>query len=378
MAKLCGMAKASGLVAEVNAKFAASLSPKVLEVAEEHLASKTIAGSLGSDVTKALGEHLASKTLAGSLNAKVTQAFEDHLVKTTVTGIDASIMASLDKAVSARVSGGLGDDLQRLAAQASASTWTIKPKGSTNLGSTLEPMDLYGIQADLTKVQRAIPADFGVVVGKNVSVPDLVGVMTAGKEHPRLSRPRELDDRTPVAYNPLVSLEAREDLAISAEPVSVGEEIAARVLREQKDEVVAFLEGCDLGQEVAELETVENRLHQRTKRDRQYAAFAARLLLKAVADHLFLAQTSPWADRQGVERDVGPEKVANRLSAYVDRRLGDELGKHGRRAFQADLDAVADWVGGGPHGVHTIYAAEIAFGRLMNVLVHVARAFRAS
>ena len=384
--RLRGVIEASGLLAEANAKFAAGLSPKLLEAAKKHLASRTLAGSLGP---------------------KVTKMVEKHLARTAIAGMNASTVASIEKALSARLASSLGGELQRQAAQAmpgagisaflgekdlkalevAAGIRADKLGGSTNLGSTLGAMDFESVRADLAKVQRALPADLRMATSKKVSPPDWlrsegVGEMlgnravVVGREDPQ---PREMDDLTPAAYNPLVSLEpAGHELLISAEPVSVGEEIAARVLREQKEEVVAFLEDCGLGQEVAELEAVESRLHQRSQRDREHAAFAARLLLKAVADRVFPPQASPWVDPQGIEHDVGPEKVANRLSAFVHEHLRADLDKHERCAFQGDLDTVANWTGGGPHGVHSTYAAEIAFGRLMNILVHVARAYRAS
>ncbi len=183
-------------------------------------------------------------------------------------------------------------------------------------------------------------------------------------------RPRELDDRSPEAYNPLIEPVPAEQAR------SVGEEIAARVLREQKDEVDAFLNDCGLAGEVVELEAVENRLQGRTDRDRRHAAFSARTLLEAIADDLFPAMEEPWTDLRGDKREVGQENVANRLSAYVDRHLSGKIEAAERRAFQADLDATARWVGAGPHGVHTAVAAELAYTRLMAVLATMARAYR--
>jgi hypothetical protein len=157
----------------------------------------------------------------------------------------------------------------------------------------------------------------------------------------------------------------------------VGEELAIRALREQKERIVNLLEACGLPNEISELEAVENRLHQRSERDRQHAAFSARLLLEAVADQVFPPRQEPWTDRQGGSHNVGPEKVANRLSAFVDERLGADLAKGERGTFQADLDAVAEWVGAGPHGVRTTFAAETIYGRLLSVLAYVARAHQA-
>ncbi len=183
-------------------------------------------------------------------------------------------------------------------------------------------------------------------------------------------RPQELGDRSPEAYNPLIEPTPAEQAR------SVGEEIAARGLREQKDEVDAFLTDCGLAAEVVELEAVENRLQGRTERDRRHAAFSARTLLEAIADDLFPARGEPWIDLGGIEREVGQENVANRLSAYVDRHLTGKIEGAERRAFQADLDATARWVGAGPHGVHTAVAAERAYTRLMAVLATMARAYR--
>ena len=244
-------------------------------------------------------------------------------------------------------------------------------------------MDAGQINADLAKLRGLGGRRYSTLAGHDIAhvFPDWIRTRSARADL-RGADPRPLEGmasalagRSSDILDPSRDLDDQLEGGVGPRR-SVGEEIAARVMREQKEEAVAFLENCGLDHEVAELAAVEGRLHSGSDRDLRHAAFSARNLLEAIADRLFPASGEPWVDRGGVAREVGPENVANRLSAYVDQRLTDRIEAAERRAFQGLLDATARWVGSGPHGIHTAAGAEVAYTRLMGILSFLARAHR--
>jgi hypothetical protein len=250
-------------------------------------------------------------------------------------------------------------------------------------------MEAEQIRSDLAKARRLGGAHYSVLAGRDVTheIPQWIRGQSILADSltedlrvvEELAFPRRRETADSAAR--ILDRAAGEEASISAgtEPArSLGEEIAARVLREQRIEVDAFLLDSGLDAELHELAVIEERLRSRSERDRRHAAFSARVLLEAIADRLFPAREEAWSDRRGVRHDVGCENVANRLSAYVDQWLGAAMETHERRSFQADLDATARWVGSGPHGVHSAADAERAYTRLIGVLAVLARAHRAA
>lgn len=74
------------------------------------------------------------------------------------------------------------------------------------------------------------------------------------------------------------------------------------------------------GSALAKIERVSERLRDGDPESVSQALTTCRRLIDSVADHVFPAQTEPYAIREEVTLVVGPQNVLNRLQAYAHQR----------------------------------------------------------
>jgi hypothetical protein len=152
------------------------------------------------------------------------------------------------------------------------------------------------------------------------------------------------------------------------------EQIAKRVFKRHRQEVVSFLKEAALKIELDELGKVEAEVTKGSKRSCMHAAYSARVLLEGLANHLFPPTSKKWRGRDKQERSLGARDFKNRLIAYVERELEGQMEGEEFRAFVGTLDVVMRWTGGGPHGSHEPQDAEHLYTRMIDALSVIARA----
>ena len=89
-----------------------------------------------------------------------------------------------------------------------------------------------------------------------------------------------------------------------------------------------------------ELEAIDERLSCCQRVAYKHAADSTRRLLVAVADRVFPGRSQRYCDRWENDRDVGQDKVVNRILAFVDDHLRNELPSEEQRALGAELHAL--------------------------------------
>jgi hypothetical protein len=92
------------------------------------------------------------------------------------------------------------------------------------------------------------------------------------------------------------------------------EQIARRVFKRQRQEVISMLRETGMKTEIEELRSVESKLAKGSKRSCMHAAYSARVLLEGVANHLFPPTTEKWVGRDKREHALGPMTSRTALS----------------------------------------------------------------
>lgn len=158
------------------------------------------------------------------------------------------------------------------------------------------------------------------------------------------------------------------------EVLDLAEITAGEEARSNRIVVETMLLDHDLDYELEHLEFIEVRLVSGTRPDRIHAAMSASHLFEGVANLVFPGQEAKYIDRFGVKRSVGKKDVRNRVSAFIDLHLREELSAHEAKRLQAKIDYAHNWSAEGHHVVYATEAANRAYRDTLEVLAYVARA----
>lgn len=160
--------------------------------------------------------------------------------------------------------------------------------------------------------------------------------------------------------------------------VSAEVQIAQRVLKRHRKEVVKFFKRADLKGELKELADIEARLTRGDKRSCKHAAFGARSMLEEVADRLFPPTSKKRKGRDRKVHSLGAKAFKNRLIAYAETSLRGKWERHEFQSFVSNMDSIFRWAGSGPHGIYTREEAERMYTLMLDALTVLARAFSAA
>lgn len=182
---------------------------------------------------------------------------------------------------------------------------------------------------------------------------------------------------TPIVdYRPPIVVRKRggEEQVGPVLPAELAEISAAKEARTNQIAVEEFLCREGLDYELEHLEAIPDRLISGTKPERIHAAMSANLLFEGVANLVFPGQEEKYIDRYGSRHSVKNEDARNRISAFIDRHLSEEMSSHEARRLQGKIDFAHKWSAKGHHVSYSAEQANLAYRDLLDVLAYVARA----
>jgi hypothetical protein len=180
-----------------------------------------------------------------------------------------------------------------------------------------------------------------------------------------------VDYRSPIVVRKRRSVEQVGPVFVPAELAEIS---AAKEARTNQISVEEFLRSEGLDYELEHFEVIPDRLISGSKPDRIHAAMSANLLFEGVANLVFPGQEEKYIDRYGSRRSVKNEDVRNRISAFIDRHLSEEMSSHEARRLQGKIDFAHKWSAKGHHVFYSAIQANLAYRDLLDVLAYVARA----
>jgi hypothetical protein len=218
--------------------------------------------------------------------------------------------------------------------------------------------------------EAALAHDFG-----HVSFPDVAIDQAAVIAAPPAVVTPFVDYPSPIVVPKRRSFESADPVIVPADlaEVSAGEEARANRIA-----VETMLRENNLDYELEHLELVAVRLVSGSKGERVHAAVSASLLFEGVANFVFPGQKEKFVDRNGAERSVEKKDVRNRISAFIDLHLRDEISTHDASRLQGKIDSSHRWSAEGHHVPYSPRLANRAYRDLLEVLAYVARAHDAA
>jgi hypothetical protein len=176
----------------------------------------------------------------------------------------------------------------------------------------------------------------------------------------------------PSPQSETTDLEVRQTPSVEVSPQNLAEVGALAEARAHRLAAEELLRAEGLDYELEHLLVIPRRLAD-AEPGREHAALSASFVLRSLANRVFPPRPKKWTSRFDTEHDVGGDKYANRLVAFIEIHL-PFMSTHEHKRLIGMIEFVLNWTGEGHHKPHDRRLGAMAYRDFLMILAYVARA----